>query len=143
MLHMLQWLYTYVASVCSKCFICFQTYAANVLSGCCICFTQMLQVFYLDVACLTMTFKCFQVFCKCYVCCKCFSCFERMLQVFHLDVTKIDLVLHMLQWAHLPQQPAAAAGAPPSGRRRSHVHACGKRRGAQTVPACGLVAGAV
>jgi hypothetical protein len=34
MLHMLQWLYMYVASVCSKCF----TY-----------FGHMLQVFYLDV----------------------------------------------------------------------------------------------
>jgi hypothetical protein len=35
MLHMLQWIYAYVASVCSKCF----TY-----------FIRMLQVFYLDVA---------------------------------------------------------------------------------------------
>ena len=35
MLHMLQWLYTYVAIVCSKCFICFR---------------RILQVFYLDVA---------------------------------------------------------------------------------------------
>jgi hypothetical protein len=34
MLHMLQWLYTYIASVCSKCF----TY-----------FRRILQVFYLDV----------------------------------------------------------------------------------------------
>jgi hypothetical protein len=32
---MLQWLYTYVASVCFKCFSCFR---------------RMLQVFYLDVA---------------------------------------------------------------------------------------------
>jgi hypothetical protein len=35
MLHMLHWLYTYVASVCLKCFIYFK---------------RMLQVFYLDVA---------------------------------------------------------------------------------------------
>jgi hypothetical protein len=54
------WLYTYVASVCSKCFICFSnvcckcvygmlhmfhTYVTNVLSGCYICFTMTSQVF--------------------------------------------------------------------------------------------------
>ena len=39
-----------------------------------------------------------------------------MLQVFHLDITKVDLVLHMLQWrwrlvdSGLPQPPTAAAG---------------------------------
>jgi hypothetical protein len=37
MLHMLHWLYMYVASVCFKCFSYFQTYNASVLSGCCIC----------------------------------------------------------------------------------------------------------
>jgi hypothetical protein len=35
MLHILQWLYTYVSSVCSDCFICFR---------------RTLQVFHLDVA---------------------------------------------------------------------------------------------
>ena len=40
MLHMLQWLYTYGARVCSKCFICFR---------------RMLQVFDLDVAYVAMT----------------------------------------------------------------------------------------
>ena len=40
MLHMLQWPYTYVVSVCSKCFIGFQTYvAANVI--CCKCSMRM------------------------------------------------------------------------------------------------------
>jgi hypothetical protein len=34
-----------------------------------------------------------------------------MFQVFHLDVAKVDLVLHMLQWDHLPQPLAVAAGA--------------------------------
>jgi hypothetical protein len=32
------------------------------------------------------------------VCCKCFNYFGRILQMFPLDVTKVDLVLHMLQW---------------------------------------------
>ena len=77
----------YVASVCSKCFICFQMYvAASVLSGCYIYFTHMLQVFYLDVAYVSHTF------CKCSistlhmfhtyiikVCFRCFVCVRRML----------------------------------------------------------------
>jgi hypothetical protein len=54
---MLQWLYMYVVSVCSKCFICFR---------------QMLQVFYLDIAYVVVAS----------VCSKCFSCFRYMLQVF-------------------------------------------------------------
>ena len=48
---MLQWLYMYVASFCSQCFICFSRHMLQVcLFECCICFTHMLQVFYLDVA---------------------------------------------------------------------------------------------
>jgi hypothetical protein len=52
MLHMLQYLYMYVASVYSKCFICFK---------------RLLQVFYLDVAYVAMAihlrYKCiFQTF---------------------------------------------------------------------------------
>jgi hypothetical protein len=67
MLHMLDWLYTYTASVCFQMFRLFQTYVASVLSGCCICcnrhtcmlqvyvsnisvVSNMLQVFYLDAA---------------------------------------------------------------------------------------------
>jgi hypothetical protein len=67
----LKWLYTYVASVCSKCFNCFRL---------------MLQVFYLDVAYVTVAIH---ICCKAYVlnvshvsnvfCSKCF-----MLQVFSL-----------------------------------------------------------
>jgi hypothetical protein len=77
MFYILQWLYTYVANVCMKCFICFsdiyckalsrccicyrcckslfgmfhpfQTHVANVISRCCICFTQMLHAFVLNV----------------------------------------------------------------------------------------------
>jgi hypothetical protein len=43
---MLQWLHTYVAIVCSQCFICFFRRLMLVcLSGYCIYFTHMLQVF--------------------------------------------------------------------------------------------------
>jgi hypothetical protein len=54
MLHILQWLYMYVVSVCSKCF----TY-----------FKYMLQVFYLDVAYVVVVI---------HICCK------RVFQLFHL-----------------------------------------------------------
>jgi hypothetical protein len=120
---MLQWLYMYVASVCSKCFsyfrrvlhvfclgvayvlhLCckcfiwilymFHTYITSVLFGCCICFTLMLQVFHPNVA---------YVFNTCFprvsdVCCKCFNRFKRMLQMLSYRCWKVDLVLHMLQW---------------------------------------------
>ena len=43
MLHMLQWLYTYVANIYSKCFIYF-------FDICCKCVPHMLHVFYVDVA---------------------------------------------------------------------------------------------
>jgi hypothetical protein len=59
-----------------------------------------------------MTFKCFpgvlQVF-QMYVA-SVLAIFGRMLQVFHLGVPKVDMMLHMLQWIHLSQPPAAAAG---------------------------------
>jgi hypothetical protein len=115
---MLKWLYMYVSSVCSKCFICFRC---------------MLQVFHLEVAKVDLDVACiymqmFHVFS--YLCCKCFiwmfayirndythvfkyffgvfcKCFKRMLQVFelfrtyiavfYLDVAKVDQMLHMLQ----------------------------------------------
>jgi hypothetical protein len=52
MLRMLQWLYTYVASVYLKCFIyLFRRMFQACLFGYCICFAHMLQVFYLDVKC--------------------------------------------------------------------------------------------
>jgi hypothetical protein len=79
-LHMLQWLYPYVANVRSQCFICFFRRTLQVcLSRCCICFTHMLQVFYLNVAyVLQWFFKCFihVFFCK---------CFRRMFHTFHLS----------------------------------------------------------
>ena len=82
MLHMLQWLYTYVANSYSQCFSAF----SNV---CCKCvyldvayvFTHMLQVFYLDVA---YVLQWFQVFFKCLasvldLCFKCFIILRSML----------------------------------------------------------------
>jgi hypothetical protein len=78
-LHILQWLYTYVASVCSKCFICFK---------------RMLEVFYLDIAYVAMAI---------YVCCKCmfqmfhlFQTYVATLQVFYLNVVYVPM-LHMFQ----------------------------------------------
>ena len=71
MLHMLQWLYTYISSVCSKCFISFSRHIfASVLSRCCICFhtckvfsAVFLQVFHTHVSSVSAIS---------YVCCKCF-----------------------------------------------------------------------
>jgi hypothetical protein len=50
--HVAIWLYTYVSSVGSKCFICFR---------------HMLQIFYLDIAKVDLDFA--------YIC-KCFKCFH-------------------------------------------------------------------
>jgi hypothetical protein len=89
MLHVLQWLYTYVASFCSQCFLCFsQTYIASVfiiphiyckyLSGCCVCFIMLFKCFSsIFISVLDAYFK-FS------------SAFRRMLQVLRLDVSKVD-----------------------------------------------------
>jgi hypothetical protein len=69
-LHMLQWLYTYVASVCFKCFSYFK---------------RMLQLFYLDIGYVAVAIH---VCCKCMF--ECFTCFRPMLQVFHLDVAYVQ-----------------------------------------------------
>jgi hypothetical protein len=63
-LHMLQWLFTCVASVYSKCFICFFRHTLQMcLFGCCIYFTNILQMFYLNVEyALQRLFKCFMFF---------------------------------------------------------------------------------
>jgi hypothetical protein len=53
-----------------------------------------------------------------------------MSQMFHLNVTKVDLILHMLQWDPL----ASAARAPPSKRR----HRGGGSGGGSSVPCLGL-----
>jgi len=83
-----------VAYIC-KCFRCFHTYVASVSSGCYICFQWLhtcFQVFFVFFASVSD------------VCCKCLSCFGRMLQVFYLDIAKVEWVLHMLQ-----RDPPAAA----------------------------------
>ena len=81
MFHMLQWLYTYVVSFCSQCFICFFIRMLQVcLFGCRICFTHMLQVFYRDVVyvfsylcCIYFTHMVSSVFARvsyaCSICC--------------------------------------------------------------------------
>ena len=73
MLHMLQWLYTYVARVCSKYFICFR---------------HVLQVFYLDIARVAMAILQMYVLNV--------SSSSRMLQLFHLSVVKVDLDIELL-----------------------------------------------
>ena len=89
---MLQWLYTYIANVCSQCFICvFGRIVASVIWMLHM-FTHMLQLFYLDIA---YVFNCFQVFLGVF---KVFqkyvssvsSVFFYMLQLLHLNVLKID-----------------------------------------------------
>jgi hypothetical protein len=95
----LQWLYTYVASVRFQSFICvFRRMSQVCLSGCCICFTHILQVFYLNVAYVCNGFQTFSgvffpVFHKHVSSVS--SIFRRILQVLHLDVLKLDQVLHM------------------------------------------------
>ena len=96
MLHMLQWLYTYVASVRSKCFICFFRSILQVcIFGCCICFTHMLQEYVRNVSVVLVLCcnRCFHVAsCNCFiwmlhmfqthvasVCSKYFICFRHML----------------------------------------------------------------
>ena len=83
MLHMLQCLYTYVASVYPQYFICFFKCMLRVcLSGCC-------YMFHTYVA---------SVLSRCCVYLQWFSSvssiFRRMLQVLYLDVLKVDWVLH-------------------------------------------------
>jgi hypothetical protein len=71
--------------------------ASSVFSGvcykyvylCCICFTQMLQVFYLDVAYVLQWFASVSD-----ACFKYFICLET-LQVLYLDISKVDQVLHL------------------------------------------------
>jgi hypothetical protein len=96
MLHILQQLYTYIASVCPqssvsdtciKCFICFLSYVASIATGC---------------------FKSRSGCCTCcnnvsIVCLKCFIYFRCMLQRFHLDVAKVDLAFECCSGTHLPQ----------------------------------------
>jgi len=121
-----------------QCFIwvlhMFHTYVASVLSRCFICFTLMFQVFHPDVA---------YVFNTCFprvsdICCKCFNCFGRMLQMFFLHIAKVDLVLHMLQWTpsaattfcgYWARLHACGCGGGTSGRRGKPCRHKSKRSG--------------
>jgi hypothetical protein len=77
MLRMLQWLYMYVASSCSQCFICFFRRMLQVyLSRCCICF-HIYDANVLSRCCVCLQW--FQVIFRCL--CRCFRC---MFQMFHL-----------------------------------------------------------
>ena len=127
MLHMLQWLYMYVASVYPQCFICFlYTYVASVSDAFLKCFICLL----LYVA--SVASGCFKSRSGCCTCCngvstichKCFICFRRMLQRFHLDFVKVDLVFKCCSGTHLPQSYACSCW--------TCVHACGSR-GAQPI----------
>jgi hypothetical protein len=116
-LHMLQWLYTYVASVLFQMFQMLQTYDARVLSGCCICFTHMVGS--VSSRCCIYFTHMFHTYVASvsFECCICSAmathvfpwCFIHMLQVFqwiqtynasvlYLDIAKVDLMLHILQW---------------------------------------------
>jgi hypothetical protein len=100
---MLQWLYTYVASFYSQCFICFSEHSCKCVDLDVAYVSHIcLQVFYLNfVYVFCNSFKCF---CKCmqmYVSIVSFA-FRRMLQVLHRNVSKVDRVLHLLPRLLLP-----------------------------------------
>jgi hypothetical protein len=128
MLHMLQWLYTYVpnvSDVCCKCFYLdvakvdldvaytcmFSVYLFSVIGVsyvCCKCFIWMLHMF-------AMAFKCFlgvlqmfsDVYCKCFIWmlhmfAMAFMCFLGVLQVFQTYAASVSAVFErMLQVFHL------------------------------------------
>jgi hypothetical protein len=96
----MQWLYTSVANVCPECFICFFRRMLQVFIESCICFTHMLQMICLDVVYLLQRFSSVHVFFASVsdACFKCFICLQTYVANVHLDVSKVNRVLHMLQW---------------------------------------------
>jgi hypothetical protein len=97
---MLQWLYTYVSSICSKCFIIrrmlqvFLSRCCKSRSGCCIykhvasVFFKWFEVFHTFVA--SVSSGCLQWFLSVFRCfCKCFRC---MFQMFHLSSLHVATV---------------------------------------------------
>jgi hypothetical protein len=71
---MLQWLYTYVSSVCSKCFILFsRRMFASVSSECCICFHTYIKCF--QVFFSSVSYACFELF-RTYVASVLSGCFK-------------------------------------------------------------------
>jgi hypothetical protein len=129
---MLQWLYKYVANVCSQCFIYFFKHMLQVcLSGCSISFThvasvlsrcyyvyngsQVFQVFFLQVFRTHVS--------------SVSSVNRYMLQVLYLDVSKVDRVLHTLQC----DPTTAAAGKDARGSGRGHSRRVGSSGGTEAV----------
>jgi hypothetical protein len=118
---MLQWLYTYVASVCFKCFTCFKC---------------MLQVFYLGAAyvalaihvrckCMFEMFQLFQTYVAsilrgCWLCCKCM--FVNVLSVSNVCCSKCI----MLQVLHDQTREVGADGGGPLGRSGPRVRTRGE-----------------
>jgi hypothetical protein len=71
-LHMLQWLYTHVASICFKYFSCFKC---------------MLQVFYQDVVYIALTI---------HICCKCmFQLFQTYVASVLSDIAYVAVAIHI------------------------------------------------
>ena len=130
MLHMLQWLYTYVVSFCSQCFICFYRRMLQVcLFECCICFTHMLQVFYLDVTYIIQWFQVFffRCFCKYFICLQtyiasvAYECFKSKSGVAsfssHYAVSpRVSPPPSSVGWAFEPEAQQALHNPPPSSR---------------------------
>ena len=105
-----------------KCFRLFQTFVSSVSSGCCksrsgccICCNNKIRMLQAYVSCVPMhvanvSSACFKSRSWCCTCCKWLYThvlshvlsvsydFIHMLQIFRVDVSKVDLVLHMLQW---------------------------------------------
>ena len=86
MLHMLQWLYTYVSSVYFKCFICIRRTLQIFSSGCCI-YMHVASVFSSGFMCFASVssdacFKCFHLS-SLYVATVVFRCFKSRSRVAH------------------------------------------------------------
>jgi hypothetical protein len=111
MLHILQWLYTCVTSVCFKNFSSFKrmlqvfhldvAYVPVAIHVCCNCVFKMYQLFHMDIACFYLDVAYVAVVIYTYIASvypKCFTYFRRMLQVFYLDVViSCSGYTHMLQ----------------------------------------------
>ena len=110
---MLQWLYTYVSSVCSK--HLFQTYVVNISSGCCKSRSRMFhvfQVFHTYIASVSSA------------CCICLQCLHACFLVFHTYIASVSLFRTYVASVSsgcctccnvtpLPQPPTATARTPP------------------------------
>jgi hypothetical protein len=137
MLHMLQWLYIYVANVCPQCFTYFFTRMLQpCLPGCCICFTHMLQMFYLDVAYVCNSFL--SVFASVSdTCLSVFICFQTYIANVASGCSKsrLDVARGMrVGSGRAPEQPLHGHAKSRRGRGRAGTTAeC--RRARETNPA--------